>query len=126
MFRSKLTEDKTGIVNVDDICEKTMQIILHYFYTGQLLPNWKDKDVIVEFIYAAGKYQMCEVLDMINNGLLEDIEGSDSKVGCEMELLSMLHKLTLENAEAWLMKRIVRATNKAKSSAELLALFGVE
>ncbi len=69
MFRTDFSENQTGIVIVKDVAAKTMKILLHLFYAGELLPSWKDPDTVVELTYAAGKYQLTNVLKLLDEVL---------------------------------------------------------
>lgn len=124
MFRSEFSENQTGIVNVKDITAKTMGIFLHLFYSGELLPSWKDQDTVVEFTYAVGKYQLTNVLEM-----LDDVLGSRDKEDAtytDIQLLNLAHKLDLKCAEAELVERIKRTTSKVNSRVELFSLYGIK
>ncbi len=102
MFRNNYIENNTGTVNVEDISWKTMGILLHFFYSGQLLPTWRDQDTIVEFLYATGKYQITEVLEILDLsvGVQENTDELDQ------QLMDITSKLVLRNAEARLMRNI--------------------
>jgi hypothetical protein len=98
MLTCDLSENATGIIGMTDISSKTMKIILRYFYIGVLLPSWRDPDTIVEFVYGAGKYQMTEVLE-----LLDDMLGRNS-VGdagiLHVRLIDLAGKIKMYKAEA--------------------------
>lgn len=103
MFRPEFTETITGTVQVDDISSKTMKVLLKYWYTGKLQPSWRDSDVIVEFTYAAGKYQMTQVLQM-----LDEVLGYDNNTHkTDIDMLKLLDKLSLKNAESRMLKRLI-------------------
>lgn len=124
MFRSKMSEDQTGIVDVKDITEKTMSILLHYFYSGELLPSWKDEDTVVEFTYAAGKYQLTGILE-----LLDDVLGTrdeEDATQTDVRLVDLAAKLGLKNAEKKLLERIADKTEKVKSRDSLFRLYGLD
>lgn len=121
MFGSDFLERSTGLVNVDDISAKTMKILLHYWYSGELLPSWKEADTIVEFTYSAGKYQMTNILQMLNEVIGWDLEAS----AFDVPLLKITHQLFLKNAEDRLLKRIVYKIGQAKRGAEILDLFNL-
>lgn len=121
MFRSDFLECSTGQLNVDDISAKTMKILLTYWYTGELLPSWKDEDYVAEFTYAAGKYQMEQVLNMLNESLGKDFTASHEGV----ELLKMVEKLSLKDAECSMLKRIVDKVSQVTSGVELLEMFSL-
>lgn len=124
MFNSETLESCTGLVNVDDVSEKTMKILLHYFYTSELLPTWRDEDTVVEFTYSAGKYQMTYVLE-----LLDDLLGSEADAEVtyrDVQLLNVAGKLSLKNAETRLLQQIKDKMMKVKASDELFKLFGLE
>ncbi len=121
MLNSDLSESSSGVVRVDDSSAKTMKVILHYFYTGDLLIN---DNVIVELTYAAGKYQMTHVLELLDGilGWNEEQEVSYSDV----QLLSLAGKLSLKKAEAKLLEIIVAKIQKVTTSEALYELFGYE
>lgn len=122
MFRSDLSENQTGIVNVKDVSSKTMEIFLHFFYSGELRPSWKDQDTVVEFTYAVGKYQLTNVLKM-----LDDVLGSRDEMNAtytDVQLLDLAQKLNLKTAEKELMERIRRTLGKVNTGSEFLALWG--
>ncbi len=124
MFRSKLSENKTGIVDVKDVSSKTMGILLHFFYTGNLLPSWKDDDTVVEFAYAVGKYQLENILK-----LLDDVLGSrdeNDATYTDLKLLDLAQNLGLKTAEKELLERIKKTTIKVNSAMELFALYGIK
>jgi len=124
MLSCDLSENATGVIRMTDICGKTMKLLLHYFYTGELLPSWRDPDIIVEFTYAAGKYQVASVLE-----LLDDILGRYSGgvvSDKDIQLLNLAGKLKLVNAEGRLLKEIVAEIKKTETSGQLFELFGYE
>ncbi len=123
MFRSDLTENKTGVVNVTDVSAKTMGIILHFLYSGELLPSWKDDDTVVEFTYAVAKYQLTNVL-----ALLDDVLGSrdeEEATQTDVQLLELAEKLELKTAEQELMERIRKKLCQVNRGSEFLALWGI-
>lgn len=124
MFRSDLTENRSGVVVVNDVNAKTMEILVHYFYTGELLPTWKDDDTVLEFTYASGKYQLTEVLKLLDN-VLGSRDTADA-THTDVELLGMAHKLHLKTAENELIQRIRTTTNKMNTTTELFTLWGVQ
>ncbi len=123
MFRSDLSENKTGIVNVKDVNSKTMGILLHFFYSGELLPSWKDNDTVVEFTYAVAKYQLTNLLAM-----LDEVLGSrdeEDATQTDVQLLELAKKLDLKNAEQELMERIRNTLGKVNKVEDFLALWGI-
>jgi hypothetical protein len=122
MIRSKMSEDQTGIVDVQDVTGKTMSILLHYFYSGELLPSWKDEDTVVEFTYAAGKYQLTGILELLDHVLGSRDEEDATQT--DVLLLDLAAKLGLKNAEKKLLERIVAKTTKIQSRDELFGLYG--
>ncbi len=123
MLRTELSEKKTGVVNISDLSGKTVKVLLHYLYTGQLLDSWKDTDVIVEFTYAAGKYQLKEVLEMLDNMLGQT---KDKASGTSLLLLELASKLSLKKAETELMERIVKFAMTAENTGDMLTLMKTE
>lgn len=122
MFESSFLENSTGLVKVDDISGKTMEILLKYWYSGELLPSWKDGDVIVELLYAAGKYQMTNLLNILD----DDYSGLDFQPSeGDVEMLKLVHNLSLENAEARILKRIIKKVSQATKGTEILDLFSL-
>ncbi len=122
MFRSDFSESRTGIVNVKDVTAKTMGIFLHLFYSGELLPSWKDPDTVVEFTYAVGKYQVTNVLKLLD-GLLGSRDDEDATL-TDVQLLDLAQKLDLKTAERELVDRIKKRMAKITSGEEFFALCG--
>ncbi len=128
MLNCDLSEKTTGIIEMSDITSKTMKIILHYFYVGELLPFWRDPDTIVEFTYAAGKYQMTEVLELLDDLLgrkdAYDVDHSD------VQLINLAGKLKLGKAEERLLEVIVKRikiyAQYRTSVNDIFTLFGFE
>lgn len=118
MLSTQMSESNTGIINVDDVSSTIMKIILHFLYTGDLLPDWSKPENIVEFTYAAGKYQLDEILKMLDNVL-----GTESVPAANMLLLSLANKLNLKDAEAKLVQRISSMCAGAKTGTDLLDIF---
>lgn len=122
IFGSDFLEGSSGEVIVDDVGAKTMQILLKYWYSGEILPSWKDDDIIFEFIYAAGKYQITKILNMLDDCLGLDLKASDVTV----ELLKMVQNLGLKKAEANLQTYIILKISQVTSGSELLDLVAWE
>lgn len=122
MFRSDLVENRTGIVNVEDVSAKTMGIFLHLFYTGELLPGWKDEDTVVEFVYAVGKYKLTAVLKLMDEVL--GIRDDEDAFHTDIKLLDLATKLDLKKAEKDLLVRIKKAMNKVESGDDFFSLYG--
>lgn len=106
-------------MTLEHLSGKSMEVLLHYLYTGRLQECWNDTDVIIEFIEAAGTYELKEVLEMVD-GMLGSSEESTSITS--FMLLELATKLNLVQAKKELMRRIVNFTIKAESSTELLKL----
>ncbi len=123
MFRSNLSENKTGVVIVKDITSKTMDILLHFFYTGELLPAWKNDDTVVEFAYAVGKYQLTSILKLLDEVLAHRDERDATFT--DVQLLDMVQKQGLETAEKELLERIKKTTSRVNSGMDLFALYGI-
>lgn len=122
MFRNEFSEGATGIIRLEDISEKNMKILLRYWYTGELLPSLFDEDTVVEFTYAAGKYQMTDVLQLLNETIGQWNFKNVSKV--DVQLLDLSEKLSLEKMEANLLKRIDFHIRNTEQKKDLLNLFG--
>lgn len=122
MLGSDFLEGSSDEVIVDDVGAKTMQILLKYWYSGELLPSWRDDDIIVEFIYATGKYQITKVLNMLDDFLGLELKASEVTV----ELLRMVQNLGLKNAEAKLLTHIIHKISQVTSGSELLDLVSSE
>lgn len=122
MFHSEFSEERTGIVNVKDVSAKTMGIFLQLFYTWELLPSWKDEDTVAEFTYAVGKYQLTNVLELLN-GVLGSRDEKDA-THTDFRLLDLARKLNLTTAEKELLERIKRTVSKVESSEGLFELYG--
>lgn len=94
-----------------------MELILHYIYTGELLPNWCDLDMIVEFTYAAGKYQLEDVLEYLDNklGSVVGVPKDDTwkRTGAELADLSL--KLGLNTASTEIRTNFVKAIQECDS-----------
>lgn len=124
MFRSDFSENQTGIVNVKDVTGKTMGILLHLFYAGQLLPAWKDLDTVAEFTYAVGKYRLTNVLKLLD-GVLGNRDDEDASF-VDARLLSLARKLDLKTAEKELVVRIKNGIAKISTGVEFFDLCGIE
>lgn len=98
-----------------------MKILLKYWYTGELLPSWEDDDIVVEFTYAAGKYEMTQVLKMLDDLLGIAVKNSEKSI----ELLKMAQVFSLNYAEARLLKQIVQKVSKIASGADFLDMFAL-
>ncbi|CAL8113358.1 unnamed protein product [Orchesella dallaii] len=61
MFETDMQEGLSGFVDVGDISSKSMSVLFHYMYTGQLHEDWKD--VPDEVIYGAEKYGLEGLLE---------------------------------------------------------------
>lgn len=118
MFRSDMKEAKSGTVQVDDVGSQVMEILVKFWYTGQLDESWSDPGVIHELTYAAGKYTMNDLLEFLNNTL-----GSD-KIHCDIRLLDLARKLDLKRAAAMITYTLVKKTATVKTDDELMVLFG--
>lgn len=123
MFRSDFSENQTGIVNVEDLNAKTMGIFLHMFYSGELLSSWKDPDTVVEFTYAAGKYQLTDVLKLLDDVL--GVRDEEDASYTDVQLLDLAQKLNLKTAEKELLERIKRGMAKITSGEEFFNLCGI-
>ncbi|MES2287311.1 MAG: hypothetical protein V4547_16585 [Bacteroidota bacterium] len=111
-------------MNVTDVGAKTTKILLHLFYAGELLPSWKDTDTVVEFTYAVGKYQLTNVLKLLDEVLGSRDEEDDTSI--DVQLLDLAQKLDLKTAEKELVERIKRQVPKVTSGAEFFAVYGNE
>lgn len=116
--RGAFKEGSSGVIQMDDLSGKTIELLLHYIYTGQLLKCWKEEDVIVEFTYAVGKWQLTEIIE-----LLDDVLGNvqEQVTSTTAVLLDLANKLSLKKAEAELLKRISKFTVSVENAEEYLA-----
>ncbi len=96
MFQqSQMTEVQKGEVRVKDIPAKTMKVLLHFLYTGQLLQDeWYKTDTLVELLYAAGKYQLEDLLSF-----LDQVVGLLCNERNMVKLINLARKLNLKKAE---------------------------
>ncbi len=117
-----MLETSNNVLKVDDVSKKTIKILLHYFYTSNLLPIWCDEDVIVEFTYAAGKYEIALVLELLDDLLGIQVIGNAGN--CLVQLLSLAWKLCLKKAEMRLLLQVKNKVEKMESSDELYKIFG--
>lgn len=111
MFKSQMRESHTGIVNMDDLSAQTIQVLLHFIYTGMLHELWCHEDVITEFVYAAEKYELTELLEFYDRVL-----GSLCTIKTAGRLLIVTGRLNLKNAE----QQIFSFIQKHMTSAEVL------
>ncbi len=122
LFGFNFLEISYNVINVDGISTKTIKRLSHFFYTQKLLTSWTNADIVVDFSYAAGKYQIVETLKMLDDILGLDINASESDV----ELLKITQQLALKNAKARMLKRIICKINQSVSGTETLDSFQLE
>ena len=58
MFESNLEEARLGVVEIEDIKEKTMENLLEFIYTKRL----SDGASLPELLYAADKYNVTDLV----------------------------------------------------------------
>ncbi len=124
MFNSGNLETSIDTVKVDDVSEVTMKILQHYFYTHELLPFWCDEDNIVEFTYAAGKYQLAHVLELLDDHLGMEVDGDIGNR--HVQLLSLAAKWCLKKAEMRLLQQVKDKVKIVEGSGEVFKLFSIE
>lgn len=116
MLESGMSEQATGVIEVKDVPGRVMEILLQYIYTGNLIPDWKEPEIILEFVYAAGKYELLSLLESLDNAL------GQLELSSELELLvlELSTKLNLKTAEEKLVMGIQSRINAAKGGEQLL------
>lgn len=121
MFDSNLTEGQTGIIQLEDLSGKALALILEYIYGGILSePEWYQPEVIVELTYAAGKYQLTDLLEHLDEVL--GVRGKGEHAGA---LLALCENLGLEKAEKELMHYVkTHAVPCAANYADLVNKVG--
>lgn len=124
ILRSECFDSASSTLNVDDVSEKTMRILLHFWYTGKLLPSWQDSDTVVEFVNAAGKYQITEILNMLNETLGET--DSNKSPIYAVSLLEIVHKLSLKSAEQRLLDQLVKSMKDIRNGDEFFIQLGIK
>lgn len=78
MLQTTMKEVSSGDLECDDISGKCLKTLLHFFYTGKLAENWNDLDVLWELKYAAEKYQVKHLLELLD----ADAAGSLQSARC--------------------------------------------
>lgn len=65
-----MQENKEGVIEIKDLSYSTLKVLMTYFYSGKLLvEEWSKPEVIVELTYAAGKYHLTDVLEILDQNL---------------------------------------------------------
>jgi len=98
MLDTDMIEANAGVLELPDISSKALKVLLNFLNTGDLLPEWRETEVIVELTNAAAKYQLQD--------LLQFLDGTMGKV-CTLEnvgaLATLARLLSLKVAEEELM-----------------------
>lgn len=106
MFQTDMLEKKSGVIKCDDLTGRCVQLLMNFIYTGNLpdkLEDWTQTDILLEFIYAAGKYQLEGLLTFLDESL-----GTLVKVEDAPKFLSLANKLSLKKAQKDLYEGVVK------------------
>lgn len=119
MFPKQFSEQSVSTIEILDVPGQTIRLLLQYWYTGELLSSWADDDTVVEFLSAVGKFQITELLEMLDSTL-----GSSETKGTrqQIDLLRLANKFLLKNAQQKLTDKIIESITKIRKPDELLAL----
>lgn len=122
MFRANLQENKEGVIQIKDLSYPTLKVLMTYFYCGTLAEEeWSKQEIIVELTYAAGKYQLTDILEILDHNLGKRCDATT--VG---PLLDLAFKLGLKQAENELFVVLKRNFMEAKKFSDFKELFGKE
>lgn len=66
ILRPGLLDDEIGEVLCDDVSGRCLETLLSYFYSGNLLEDWANPDLIKELSYAAIKYELTDLSVFLN------------------------------------------------------------
>lgn len=120
MFRSKMQEEKTREVLVKDVSGPAMEILIKFWYTGKLASNWKEPNVLADFVRGVGKYGIPEILDFLDKAL-----GEEDSITNSIELVELTNKFNLKQAEKNLVRKMVRNASDADTLEELCDALGL-
>lgn len=94
MFEANLSETQTGTVSLNDLSGAAVKVMLTFMYTSTLLPQWSQGDIVVELTYAAEKYELKELLVILDREL-----GKICTIQNVGKLIVLAKKLSLKKAE---------------------------
>lgn len=118
MLSLDMQEGKSGIIQCADLSGKCVQMLIHFIYTGSMAKEWADSDVIWEFTYAADKYQLLDLLELIDESL-----GNVCKAQDALKMLKLANWISLlKNAEKKLLERVMLQFSNVGNIASLSAL----
>lgn len=86
-----MEESKTGVIKIPDVGSQAMDVLLHHIYTGRVDPSCNQ--IIEEVIYAAGKYNLPELLEYCDKIMITICDNENA-----MSLLSLAKMHDLKNA----------------------------
>lgn len=93
MFPKQFSEQNVSTIEILDVPSQTIKLLLQYWYTGELLSSLANDDTVVEFLSAVGKFQITELLEMLDSTL-----GSSETMGTrqQIDLLRLANKFLLK------------------------------
>lgn len=112
MFQANMIETETGRVTLDDLSSKTVNVLIHYLYTGKLHDDWKTAAVLEELPYAAHKYE----LDLLSE-FLDLVLGTVCKIfPCKQiaKISVMAKKIGMKRASVELLELIKKAATSVE------------
>lgn len=121
MLRTDMTEARTGVINCGDVCGKAMESFLYYIYTGKLMENWKDPEVICDFLLAAHKYQLQSLVKYLNENISKVC---NIKTTCKLLVLAKTLDLKVAEKELTVFVSGYIRTASIREIADLKDLLG--
>lgn len=106
-------------LTVREFSATTINILLHYFHSGELLHYWCADEFIIEFCKAVDLYQLKEMVEMIDK-YLSSVSKNRNFLDA-WELLKLSRKFCLKNSEKRLTEIIMSTVKSVKSSDELVS-----
>ena len=116
MLETDMKEGNERVIKLQDVSGSTLKVLLSYLYTGELLPEWKSAEVIVELTNAAGEYQLEELKEFLDNVL-----GKVCDLDNVLPLISLAQKLSMTHAKKELLEY---ARKEGTASTENLLKMG--
>ena len=94
MFQSDMTEALAGETTIEDLDDDTLEEMIHFVYTGSLSGKQFDK---VSLLYAARKYQLDSLLDLIVLNMKAATEpGEIADIFIASKLIENLFEIAIE------------------------------
>ncbi|XP_058803698.1 speckle-type POZ protein-like [Phymastichus coffea] len=102
MFQHKMLENEENIVKIDDISYNTLNVLLHFIYTGECKLS---EDIVIDLFKAADKYELMKLKNICEEELCRSISVNN--------VIALLQLADLHSAE-----------NLKKEAIELIAVQG--